>query len=440
MPSFSSEARFLGVDLRVLWRDIRQPWSHMHDWPVFAWLTPEAPVRVIHPDGRQSVWTGQGRSSDRTGTAKPPFTALELPEDLVLRRALALPPMTATDVAHASSLEARSISPFPAGDLAWGHCAHWLPAGNVRVDLVLVSRRQIAQYMADRTDVLAGAEPEVWVRAADGDPIVLEGYGEGLRKAHAMRWRRTGLALLGTIGLLLLLIAVTPSLQLRERALEAAQSYGEVAQRVAPVVQQREALMQSAEKLNQLSELVSSRIEPLKVLDRLTQLLPDDTALQSFRLQGAKVTIVGMTANASALMQILGNEAGFKEVRAPSAATRMGNSGKESFAIEFMLDPQVFGAPTSTPARAAASSSAALLPAAVPASAPGSAASMPLQATPAASVSGTAPAAAAPPVGASAPQASFGGVATFGGTVPRPAAAPAPGASSPTAAATRNKP
>ncbi|BFO57369.1 PilN domain-containing protein [Acidovorax sacchari] len=440
MPSFSSEARFLGVDLRVLWRDIRQPWSHMHDWPVFAWLTPEAPVRVIHPDGRQSVWTRQGRHNDRAGAAKPPFAALELPEDLVLRRSLALPPMTATDVAHASSLEARSISPFPAGDLAWGHRAHWLPAGNVRVDLVLVSRRQIAQYMADRTDALAGAEPEVWVRAGDGEPIVLEGYGEGLRKAHAMRWRRTGLALLGTIGLLLLAIAVTPSLQLRERALEAAQSYGEVAQRVAPVVQQREALMQSAEKLNQLSELVSSRIEPLKVLDRLTQLLPDDTALQSFRLQGAKVTIVGMTANASALMQILGNEAGFKEVRAPSAATRMGNSGKESFAIEFMLDPQVFGAPSSTPARTAASSSATSPPAAVPASVPGSAASMPSQAIPAASAASTAAAAAAPPMGASAPRASFGGVATFGGTVPRPAAAPAQSASFPSAAATRDKP
>ncbi len=94
------------------------------------------------------------------------------------------------------------------------------------------------------------------VRAGDGDPIVLDGYGEGLRKAHALRWRRTGFALLGTIGLLLLAIAITPTLQLRERALEAARSYAEVAQRVEPVVRQRESLMQSAEKLTQLSELV----------------------------------------------------------------------------------------------------------------------------------------------------------------------------------------
>ncbi|MFD2299953.1 PilN domain-containing protein [Paracidovorax citrulli] len=437
MPSFSSEARFLGVDLRVLWRDIRQPWSHMHDWPVFAWLAPAAPVRVIHPDGRQSVWLGQGRREDHEGAAKPPFTAVELPEDLVLRRSLALPPMTAIDVAHASALEARSVSPFPAGDLAWGHRAQWLPGGNVRVDLVLVSRRQIAQYLADRADILAGAEPEVWVRAGDGDPIVLDGYGEGLRKAHALRWRRTGFALLGTIGLLLLAIAITPTLQLRERALEAARSYAEVAQRVEPVVRQRESLMQSAEKLTQLSELVSSRIEPLKVLDRLTQLLPDDTYLQSFRLQGAKVTIVGMTANASTLMQLLGNEAGFKEVRAPSAATRMGNTGKESFAIEFMLDPKVFGAPVSASAKSTAPAATASVPAsaapAAPASAPGAAASA--TSAPAASAP-----AAPPPAGTSPPsRASFGGTATFGGTAPR-SAAPVRSASSPSAAATRDKP
>ncbi|MBF0743797.1 fimbrial assembly protein, partial [Shigella flexneri] len=134
-------------------------------------------------------------------------------------------------------------------------------------------------------------------------------------------------------------------------------------------------LMQSADKLTQLSELVSNRIEPLKVLDRLTQLLPDDTYLQSFRLQGVKVTIAGLTNNSSALMQLLGNEAGFKEVRAPSAATRMGNTGKESFSIEFMLDPHVYGAPVSPPAPVAVASAPPAPAAGGPATAPAAPAS-----------------------------------------------------------------
>ncbi len=424
MPSLSSEARFLGVDLRVLWHEIRQPWLRMHDWPIFAWLTPAAPMRVLHPDGRQSLWLGDGRETDLAGKAAPPFAAVELPEDLVLRRSMPLPPMGAADVANAAALEARSVSPFPADDLAWGHRPHWHANGSARVDLVLSSRRQVAQYLATRADALAGVEPEVWVRTGDGMPVVLEGYGEGLRQAHATRWRRTGYALMGLIAVFLVALAVTPSLQLRARVLEAMQAYGEAALRTAPVVRQRELLMQSADKLTQLSELVSNRIEPLKVLDRLTQLLPDDTYLQSFRLQGAKVTIAGMTNNASALMQLLGNEAGFKEVRAPSAATRMGNTGKESFSIEFMLDPHVYGAPVTTPAAAPAAS----LPAtASSASAP--AVGNPVPAAPAATGPATAVPSTASAAAASPPKATFGGGATFGGAPTRPAVPPSGGAS-----------
>ncbi len=433
MPSLSSEARFLGVDLRMLWREIRQPWLRMHDWPALAWLTPAAPVRLLHPDGRETLWLGDEREGAVAGKAAPPFAAVELPEDLVLRRSLVLPPMGAADVANASALEARSVSPFAADDLAWGHRPHWQANGSARVDLVLSSRRQIAQYLATRTDALAGVEPEVWARTAGGLPIVLEGYGEGLRRAHAMRWRRTGYALMGLIAVLLVAVAITPSLQLRARALEAAQAYGEAAQRTAPVVRQRELLMQSADKLTQLSELVSNRIEPLKVLDRLTQLLPDDTYLQGFRLQGAKVTISGLTNNASALMQLLGNEAGFKEVRAPAAATRMGNTGKESFAIEFMLDPQVYGAPVSAPIAAAAAAAASAPAAASVASVPAAGNAAVVPAAPAA----PGPATAAPTGPASPPKATFGGGATFGGSPTRPSVPPSGSASVPSAPGAR---
>ncbi|SFD43078.1 PilN domain-containing protein [Paracidovorax konjaci] len=437
MPSLSSEARFLGVDLRALWREIRQPWLRMHDWPALAWLTPAASVRVLHPDGQQTFWLGDERQGGLAGVGKPPFVAVELPEELVLRRSLALPAMAAVDVANASALEARAISPFVNDDLAWGHRAHWLSSGNVRSDVVLASRRQIAQYLATRLDGLGDIEPEVWVLNGEGQPVVLEGYGESLRYAHALRWRRAGYALLVLIGLLSLAVMITPSLQLRFRALEAAQSYADVAKRTAPVVRQRELLMQSAEKLTLLSELVATRIEPLKVLEKLTQLLPDDTALQSFRLQGSKVTIAGMTSNSSALMQLLGNEAGFKEVRAPSAATRMGNTGKEAFSIEFQLDPQVFGAPVSMLPKTGVPGANALAPMASAPSASVSstprAESMP---SPAASVAASAATATA---AVPRPPAAQGG-ATFGGTAAASTVSVTKSASSFPASVTRDKP
>ena len=178
--------------------------------------------------------------------------------------------------------------------------------------------------------------------------------------------------------------------------------------------------MQSAERLNLLSEILSTRIEPLKVLDRLTQLLPDDTALQSVRVQGAKVAIAGVTPNASVLMQLLGDEPGFREVRAPSPAMRINGSAKENFSIEFLLDPQFFGvAPMSAPTPVASVTGAAV-PAAE-ASSTGTAAP-----TLAAASSGAAPSAAAanaaqPPAPPPASQTTTAVRPSFGGRQSAPA-------------------
>ncbi|GKT22025.1 PilN domain-containing protein [Acidovorax sp. SUPP3334] len=438
MPSISSDARFLGVDLHALWRDIRSPWRGMHAWPLLSWLTPSAPIVLLHPGDGVSFWLGDDKQSKVTGRVKASFTAVELPEDYVLRRTLTLPPMAESDIANAGALEVRAISPFPESDLVWGCRALEDSPGGLRIELALASRRQIGQYLAAQAGRLGGVSgPEVWVLGGQHRPIVLGGYGEGSRQAHALRWRRAGYGLLLLIAALVAAIAVTPTLQLRERALEAAQSYQDAARRTAPVVAKRDALMQSVEKLGMLSEVLSTRIEPMRVLDKLTQLLPDDTYLQSFRLQGSKVTIVGMTGNAAALMQVLGNEPGLREVRAPSAATRMGNSAKETFAIEFTLDSQVFGVVGKAPATPATAVAATV------ATAASSAASAATSTLPGASTAASLPlppansaASAAAPVNAvPSGGAAFGGtVATFGG---RAASPPAVSSSSP---ASRTKP
>ena len=266
----------------------------------------------------------------------------------------------------------------------------------------MVSRKQAAQYLAAQAARLQDVvNPEMWVRAGQLPPVVLGGYGEGLREAYATRRRRMGYGLLLTALALLAAMAITPTAQLRLRAIEAVQAYDAIAQRTAPLVRQREFLLQSSEQLGALSEMLAGRIEPLRILDKLTQVLPDDTSLQSFKLQGAKVTIVGATANASTLMQLLGNQPGLHDVRAPAAATRTAGASKETFAIEFSLDPQLFG----------------VVGAAVPATAiapPPEAAKAPLTATPAPAAQNNS---AAPTTGGP----SFGS-----SRIRRPAAPPAP--------------
>lgn len=117
-------------------------------------------------------------------------------------------------------------------------------------------------------------------------------------------------------------------------------SYDAIAQRTAPLVKQREALLQSVEQLGSLAEVLADRIiEPLRILDKLTQVLPDDTSVQSFKLQGAKLAMALPPIPHAAS----GKLASLRDVRAPSAYAHSGSAQKESYVIEFTLDPQLYG-------------------------------------------------------------------------------------------------
>lgn len=414
MPSISSDARFLGVDLALLWRDMREPWRNVHQWPVLSWLTPQPPVLLLHADGKQSVWEGARQLPSRV---TPRFKAVELPDELVLRRPLQMPSIAAEDARAAVALEARSNSPFDAEDLVWGFSLQTDKGARAvqRGELVLASRKQIAQHLVAvqsefHGSSVGGSGAEVWVLATHGQPVVLPGYGETARQIYCANRRRLGSLLLCTLALGAVALAVTPVLQLRSRALEAAQAHEALIKSAAPVVHQREQLLASVESLGALSELTNGRIEPLRVLDKLTQVLPDDTALQNIKIQGTKLIFSGQTGNASALMQLLSEVHGFKDVRAPTATTRLGNAGKEVFAVELSLDPEVFGvkstqltSPTlqasEAPSVASPASAMASDPATSPspvASAPASAASAAPAPATASSGAGSAPAPSAP--------------------------------------------
>lgn len=372
MTTITSDARFLGLDLRALWGEVRQAWAYVQGGAPLSWLTPIVPVRLLQVDGGESLWQGEAmQGSSGARTAKTPLVAIELPDDLVLRLEWNLPAVGEVDMAGAIALHAQSVSPFPEADLAWGYRIRTRADGSALADMALASRKQIAQYAHSQASRLAGAAaPEIWVSRAAGAPIVMQGFGEAARHALGARGRFVRYVFVATAGALLAAIAVTPSLQLRYRALDAYAQNQALTQKTALLVKQREALMQTSEGLNALAEFQAGRIEPLRVLDRLTRALPDDAALQNFILKDQKVTITGLAANASALMQVLSEQEGVRDVRAPSPATRSGGDAKENFTIEFVVDPHTYGvAPVaSRPGGAASTPSPASASPPVPAS------------------------------------------------------------------------
>lgn len=361
MTTITSDARFLGLDLRALWSEARLVWASAHERAPLSWLTPVVPVRLLQADGGESLWRGgvkQGAAIAQS--AKTPVVAIELPENLVLHLSWSPPAVSAGDLLGAIALHAQSASPFPESDLVWGHRTRPGAGGSTLVtDIALASRRQIVQHLQAQASRLAGASaPEVWVSLPSGVPIVMRGFGESGRQAQAARGRLVRYAFLATACVLLAAIAITPTLQLRFRALDAYAAHEALSRKTAPLVMQREALMKTAEGLGALAELQAARIEPLRILDRLTRALPDDTALQNLVLKDHKVTITGLTANASSLMQTLSEQEGLRDVRAPSPATRSGGESKENFTIEFTVDPRSYGVAPIAPAPGATASAA----------------------------------------------------------------------------------
>lgn len=430
MPSISPDARLFGIDLHGLWQETRHAWARLQDGPLLSWLTPQPQVILLRVDGSQTLWRANTAHARPAGSVKSSFTAVELPEDLVLRRTLALPRLGDGDMENAVALQAKAASPFAPEDLAWGYSARGAANGSVQVELVLASRAQISQYVASQAERLrAIADHEIWVIGAGGGPIVVRGYGEKARTLHARRYRKVGYALLALCAGLLLAMAVTPTLQLRLRALQAIEAHSALAGRVAPTVSQREELLQSVEKLTALSQALSERVEPLSVVDMLTRVLPDDTAIQGLRLQGRKVTITGVTSNASMLMQLLGDQPGLRDVKAPSPAMRLGASTKESFVIEFVLEQGAFGvvvpgAPVGATAPAAANASgvAPASGAVTPPAPTGAPPAAPTANAPAPGGAQMAPPSVSP-TGTAAPPAA--NRPTFGGAAPAAPSAPA---------------
>ena len=361
MSTAASSSRFFGPDLSTLWPEIRRSWQEIHRSPVLAWLTPDLPVRVWHADGREIVWLGEQAASEKKNPIAL-FDAIELPEDLLLRRTLHVPAMSQAQTAQAIELDLRSASPFAAADMVWGYSAQSAPSGGLDIEAVLASRKQATQYIATqqhRLDATATAVPEVWVFTPQGRPIVLASWGEARRTQHGAKRRYLAYGLLAAALCLVAAIAITPTMQLRLRAIEAVYAYDGIQARTAPLIGQREAFVRSIDELENLRGLLAERIEPMPLLEAITQTLPDDTSLQSLQVQGLKVTMNGLTSNAARLMQLLGAKNGFKEVRAPSAATRSPGATAENFVIEFELDPAIFSM-VAAPANNAAASKDAL--------------------------------------------------------------------------------
>lgn len=336
MSGPKSHYDLFGLDLALVGRYFRDGWAEAVTWPVFRWMRPRSPVRVLDAEGRVSTRLAMS-SAPVEVKGVVARSAVELPESLILRRSLVLPRLTTPDLEAAVALDARSASPFAEGDLVWGFDQSLADGSDaVHIELVLSSRALIERHLAGLDAAGLPFPPEVW--AGGVCPVRIRGFGESTRARNgaAVRWVNVGLLVLGLM--LLVALALTPLLQLRFRVIDAIGQHGALQEKSVPQIKLRSDLMAFNVSLERLDGVVRAYANPLVILDELSQLLPDDVVVSALEFKGNTVRIAGQANNAARLLDLLASKPAYHEVKAPAATTRVPGSTKEYFTIEFKIN------------------------------------------------------------------------------------------------------
>lgn len=348
MALMTSDAKLFGVDLSSLGRQLHDAWQQLLDLPLLRRGMPATRMQVVGAEtdawvrGSRLSWEMSARADGHKSPAA--YSAILVGSDQVLARTLLLPSMPSKALHGAVELDVYTMSPFSQEQTLWAYAARGSEAGTgQKVDVVITSRDLVEQAIA--VHGFQGADnagPEVWLQAPAG-PIMLPGFGEQRRLKREARQRvwllLGGVAVVGLVAAL----AITPTAQLRLRAIDAASQLTKLAKGTSEVAARRQTMMAEAESVAELIKLQQQQLDHLRLLAMLTQLLPDDTAVQRIQFKGTKLIVNGLSDNASAVVSTLANEPGFREVRLPSAVTRVSRTSKESFVLEAMIDPAILG-------------------------------------------------------------------------------------------------
>jgi len=350
MGLMTSDAKLFGLDLRELTAELHDAFHKLVRMP---WLRRAMPFTLVKVAGDAATIAGaraQGMHIEWTDLSsdvleRVTHTAVLLDSEQVLQRSLTLPPMAPAALRSAIELDVQTMTPFAPQDTLWSYVQHPLAKaqGRQRVEVVIASRNQVEQALRLQSARLPGdGHPEVWAPAG-AELVVLPGFGEPARlrsEAKRRNWILMGLGIVLALGVAL---AVTPSLQLRMRAIDASQQLAALTKTSAEVMAQRQALVEGGANLGKLQERLQQQLNHLQVLAVLTKVLPDDSAAQRVVLRGTKLTVQGLTSNASNVVALLAKTPGFLDVRLPTAVTRAPGSGKENFVLEANIDPNVLG-------------------------------------------------------------------------------------------------
>lgn len=319
--------------------DTRQLGSHwLAAWRDLLWAD-DSPVRqrldevVLLRNETDSKLFQAGEPSDAT---RAECEAVLLPEDLVLSRHLRLPLSAEAFLETALQLEVSANSPFDASDTGFGWRLLRRGENKLEILLVIVSISTVMTYLGRQYDSHDPQACEVWADV-DGALVVVRGFGEK-RREHKYR-RRLLRSVLG-VGACALLLFCIVALGAGIKRVELGQMKtlsAAVEREAAEASRMRASLALANETVAAVNGIVATYPNPHVEIARLTALLDDDASITQFSMSGRDIRLRGRAADAASVMQVLTDQAAYREVTAPQAIVKVAGTGLEQFSLNIAL-------------------------------------------------------------------------------------------------------
>ncbi len=361
--------------------------------------TARTSLRALDPEGcRVALRNLLARSAQAAAPIR-----LCLSSGEVLAKRISLPLATEEDLDAVLGFEMDRVTPFRAAEVYFDHriAARDAENGRIDVDIVAAPRAPVDARLAQLRE-WGGTVRSVLVRSdlARPSPYLDLLPDEHRRGGGVSPYRKVLRALAVAAALLFAIALVLPIWQGRESVIA-----------LLPMVAKAKGEAEATDKLaRELDRLVADynfvlgrrHATPpvLAYLEELSRVLPDNTWVQQLDIKALpkshEVTIVGESASASKLIEILEQAKGVQNASPRGSITRGSVPGVERFSIsaEAKNRPLPDAVPMEVSPAPPAGRPAAVSPGGAPAATPPAPATAPVQA---------APAAAAAPSGAAAP-------------------------------------
>ncbi len=330
-----------GLDLEGLLQRWRAGWRELLWGPELGLRqTLEAPVALQREGGVSlEYYVAETPLPAHQAIPDTAYRAVLLPASRVLLRELHMPAALEADLEEALALEVQASSPFAADDTCFGWALGERKRDKLTIVLAITAVSEVMAYIHSQgIDTLQEqAMPEVWCLSEDGKPIVLHGFGEQQRAADYRR-RLGWLAILGVAAAVLVcgLLAV-PGLVRSMQADNMDYHYARAVEESAAAMELRERLAVDNERAQAVQQMLDGQFDYYRFLDELTARTPDSVYLEQISMEDGKVQMRGWAANAAEYMEMLSEQPGYVDVRAPTAFRRHERTQLEQFVLELRL-------------------------------------------------------------------------------------------------------